>query len=76
MTHDASHNATVHNLLPLDAQALLRRAAATRVTDTDPMARIRAVDQAIKRVKREHSRLFSQAALHNYSTVELEIPTI
>jgi hypothetical protein len=71
MTNDASQYVSSHTLLPLDAQAMLRRAAATPVTDADPMARLRAVDRAIKHVKLAHPKLFSHAALLNY-----EIPTL
>jgi hypothetical protein len=76
MPNDASQYVSSHTLLPLDAQAMLRRAAATKVTDTDPMARIRAVDRAIKHVKLAHAARFTDAALHNYSAEEYAIPSL
>lgn len=68
MMNDASQFVSCHNLLPLDAQAMLRRAAATKVPESDPLARVRAVDQAIKRIKREHPHLFTAIALNDYVT--------
>lgn len=47
-------------VLPLDARMSLVRAAATPVTDEDPLARVRAVNEASKRIKFLHSNLFTK----------------
>lgn len=48
----------IHDLLPKDAQAMLKRAAATPVPGHDPLARLKALEHAIKRVRREWPHLF------------------
>lgn len=58
MKNDAPQYSTAHNVLPSDAQAMLRRAAATRNTDDDPLARIKAVNMAISRVRRQYPDCF------------------
>ena len=41
------------NALPAAAVALLQRAAQTQITASDPLARVKAIEQATKRVKQQ-----------------------
>lgn len=47
-------------VLPMDAAVCLFRASQTPVRDSDPLARLRAIEQAIEKVKREYGWLFQQ----------------
>lgn len=49
-----------HGLLPKAAQDALKRAAATPITKADPMARSKAIDQAVRRLKREYPDYFRE----------------
>lgn len=49
-----------HNILPLEAMLILQRAANTPITADDPLARVKAIEQAIQRVKREYPQMFNQ----------------
>jgi len=55
MSHDQ-----LHTVLPVEAQLILRRAASTPITEEDPLARRRAVDSAIDKVKRDYPEYFNQ----------------
>lgn len=46
------------NVLPRDAAKLLRQAAQTPITRADPLARVKAIEKAIERVKRDHPQFF------------------
>lgn len=52
---DYDHLAKV---LPMDAAICLFRASQTPVTDDDPLARLRAVERAIEKVRCEYRWLF------------------
>lgn len=49
-----------HSVLPVEAIALLQRAAKTPVTDADPLARVKAIEQATAKVKREYPTYFQK----------------
>lgn len=52
------------NVLPRDAAKLLQQAAQTPITRADPLARVKAIEKAIERVKREYPPIFpDQGAL-------------
>lgn len=51
---------TPHQVLPAAAIALLQRAAKTPITAEDPLARVKAIEQATKRVKRDYPHLFQE----------------
>jgi hypothetical protein len=55
--YTASHS---HHLLPLPAQSLLRSAAATHNSPRDPLARQRAVEHTIRRVRRDYPDYFRE----------------
>ena len=56
-------------LLPYQAHALLVRASMTPITDKDPQARQRAIEDATRRIKREHPEFFQpEEALPDEST--------
>ena len=46
------------NVLPRDAAKLLQQAAQTPITRADPLARVKAIEKAIERVKREYPQFF------------------
>ena len=46
------------NALPRDAAKLLQQAAQTPITRADPLARVKAIEKAIERVKREYPQFF------------------
>jgi hypothetical protein len=46
--------------LPPEAVNLLKQAAQTPITPTDPLARVKAIEQAIKRIKRLFPNLFKE----------------
>lgn len=48
--------------LPPEARMALARAAETRVTKTDPMARVKAVEAATARVRASYPELFKDCA--------------
>lgn len=45
-------------ILPADAIAQLQRAALTPVTEDDPLARVKAIEQITRRIKTQHPHLF------------------
>lgn len=51
--------------LPLEAKLLLQRAAETPITVDDPLARVKAVDHAIQRVKRDYPNFFSDEDMNH-----------
>lgn len=51
------------NVLPRDAVKLLQQAAQTPITRADPLARVKAIDKAIERVKREYPQFFQTKEL-------------
>lgn len=55
-------------LLPADAVAELQRAAQTPITATDPLARVKAIEQATKRVKANHPQFFKEQHNHEDQT--------
>ena len=48
----------IHSLLPVEAQLLLKRAASTQLKKGDYLAKRRAVDNAIEKVKRDYPEYF------------------
>lgn len=48
------------NVLPSDAAKLLRQAAQTPITRADPLARVKAIEKAIERVKRKYPQFFKE----------------
>jgi len=50
----------IHKALPMDAQADLKAAAQTPITPEDPLARVKAIDHAIQRVKQRYPHLFKE----------------
>ena len=50
-------------LLPRDAAKLLQQAAQTPITRADPLARVKAIEKAIERVKREYPQFFQTKEL-------------
>ena len=50
-------------LLPLEAAKLLQQAAQTPITRADPLARVKAIEKAIERVKREYPQFFQTKEL-------------
>ena len=51
------------NVLPRDAAKLLQQAAQTPITRADPLARVKAIEKAIERVKREYPQFFQTKEL-------------
>ena len=51
------------NALPRDAAKLLQQAAQTPITRADPLARVKAIEKAIERVKRENPQFFQTKEL-------------
>ena len=49
--------------LPTDAAKLLQQEAQTPITRADPLARVKAIEKAIERVKREHPQFFQTKEL-------------
>tara|TARA_R110000851_G_scaffold46469_3_gene112951 strand:+ start:579 stop:758 length:180 start_codon:yes stop_codon:yes gene_type:complete len=49
-----------HTLLPEAAQRVLKKAALTPITPFDPLARRKAVDYAINRVRRDFPKYFQK----------------
>ena len=50
----------VSQTLPPDAVRLLRQATETPITRADPLARVKAVEKATERVKRQHPSYFKE----------------
>ena len=48
------------NVLPRDAAKLLQQAAQTPITRADPLARVKAIEKAIERVKRQCPQFFKE----------------
>lgn len=48
----------IHRLLPPDAIRALQEAAKTPITAADPLARVKAIEQATRRIKRTYPHLF------------------
>lgn len=57
-----------HGALPVDAQLDLMAAAKTPITAVDPLARVKAIEQATKRVKRNYPRFFKEQLNHENQT--------
>jgi hypothetical protein len=49
--------------LPRDAAKQLQRAARTPITRADPLARVKAIEKAIERIKREYPQFFQTKEL-------------
>ena len=49
--------------LPTDAAKLLQQAAQPPITRADPLARVKAIEKAIERVKREYLQFFQTKEL-------------
>lgn len=47
-----------HNILPPEAQKLLKLAAQTPITASDPLARVKAIEQATRGIKINFPNLF------------------
>lgn len=54
----------ISTLLPPDARQVLIDASKTPVTAADAMARRKAIDQAIQRVKRKYPQFFKDSVIH------------
>lgn len=50
--------------LPAEAVALLQRAANTPITADDPLARVKAIEQVTKRIKRDYPNHFVEQENH------------
>lgn len=59
---------TTPTALPADAVALLQRAAQTPITADDPLARVKAIEQATKRIKRDYPNHFVEPENHEDQT--------
>lgn len=53
-----AQNLSIATALPPEAVRLLQRAAKTPITRVDPLARVKAIERAIERVKRRNPELF------------------
>ena len=51
------------NVLPREAATLLQQAAKTPITRNDPLARVKAIEKAVERVKRDHPHCFQTKEL-------------
>lgn len=49
-----------HGGLPIDAQVELMRAQRTPNTPADPLARVKAIDQATQRIKQRYPSFFKE----------------
>ncbi len=47
-------------VLPTDAAKLLKQAAQTPITRADPLARVKAIEKAVERVKRQFPQFFKE----------------
>jgi len=50
----------VATVLPPAARRLLQRAAQTPVTPADPLARIKAIEQAVEQIQRQYPEFFTK----------------
>jgi hypothetical protein len=50
-------------VLPQEAATLLQQAAQTPITRNDPLARVKAIEKAVERVKRDHPQCFQTKEL-------------
>lgn len=57
-----------HQVLPAAAIALLQRAAQTPITADDPLARVKAIEQATKRVRQQYPSFFQEYQHHETET--------
>lgn len=55
---------TAGNPLPPEAQAALARAAETPIPANDPLARVKAIEEVTKRIKRKHPEFFKEVNNH------------
>lgn len=53
----------LNDVLPVECQLDLMRAAKTPITADDPLARVKAIEQATKRVKNKYPELFKKESL-------------
>ena len=51
-------NVQPHRLLPAAAIRALQEAARTPITAADPLARVKAIERATRRIKRDYPHLF------------------
>ena len=56
--NDKSEKPRFNNVLPIEAQRELMRAAQTPITEQDPLARRKAIDKATERVKAKWPQFF------------------
>jgi hypothetical protein len=56
------------NVLPPEAALLLQQAAQTPITRDDPLARVKALEKATERVKRQYPQFFQQEIYHETET--------
>jgi hypothetical protein len=54
------HTPPPHRVLPAAAIALLQRAAQTPITADEPLARVKAIEKATKRVKQQYPEFFKK----------------
>lgn len=54
---------TLSTVLPPAARVKLQQAAQTPITRADPLARVKAIEKAIERVKREYPQFFQTKEL-------------
>lgn len=57
---DMEVSAPLCKQLPYEARETLARAARTPITTTDPLARLKAIDVAIERIRVKFPRLFNE----------------
>ena len=51
---------TPANVLPPEAARLLQQAAKTPIPEHDPLARVKAIEKAIERIKRQYPQCFRE----------------
>lgn len=61
MTHTDIHPIEGHSLLPEKAKNILQQAAATPVHPRDPLARQRAINQAMAKVREMYPQFFKRS---------------
>lgn len=54
------NNKDPSTILPADAIAQLQRAASTPITEDDPLARVKAIEQITRRIKTQHPHFFKR----------------
>ena len=57
-----------HQVLPAAAIALLQRATKTPITADDPLARVKAIEQATKRVRQQYPSFFQEHCSYENQT--------